>query len=261
MDHLSPGLHGKAERSARGTTVYLVPGLTGGQRRAALRRLRQEGSRGCGPVLPGADLTVALAADRFRVGLRNTGAVIRHHPAGSLLPTAVAGLLMTLFVLASVSARMSQVPPPAAGGPDPASVQPTMVGWPALAQKSQPGGHGGAHKAGAGAASWSLTASAGMSTAGGGAGTRRGRKHGTGKTCGPADERSPATGQYGSCAPKARAPKVPAPKTRTPQATPAPRQTQLPWPPPPGGWPHWWRPEQDRPAGGGINTGVQAAGS
>ena len=49
---LAPGLHGKVERCARGVTVYLLPGLTGKQRKAVLRRLRQEASRGCGPGLP-----------------------------------------------------------------------------------------------------------------------------------------------------------------------------------------------------------------
>jgi hypothetical protein len=98
---LSPGLHGKAELSRRGTTVYLLPGLTGRQRKAALRRLRQEASRGFGPELPRPDLAVALAADRFRVGVRNTAAVVRQHPAGSLLPTAFLAALMTLFVLTS----------------------------------------------------------------------------------------------------------------------------------------------------------------
>lgn len=98
---LSPGLHGKTERSGRGITVYLLPGLTVGQRKAALRRLRQEASRGFGPELRRPDLAVALAADRFRVSVRNTAAVVRLHPAGSLLPTAFAAALMALFVLAS----------------------------------------------------------------------------------------------------------------------------------------------------------------
>jgi hypothetical protein len=103
---LSPGLHGKTERSGRGITVYLLPGLTGRQRKAALRRLRQEASRGFGPELRRPDLAVALAADRFRVGVRHTAAVVRLHPAGSLLPAAFAAALMTLFVLAPVGARM-----------------------------------------------------------------------------------------------------------------------------------------------------------
>jgi hypothetical protein len=103
---LSPGLHGKTERSGRGITVYLLPGLTVRQRKAALRRLRQEASRGLGPELRRPDLVVALAADRFRVGVRNTAAVVRLHPAGSLLPAALAAAVMTLFVLAPVGAKM-----------------------------------------------------------------------------------------------------------------------------------------------------------
>lgn len=166
MNHLSPGLHGKAEAGAHGVTVYLVPGLTGRQRRAALRRLRQEGSRGCGPALPGAGLRLALAADRFRVGLRYTGAVIRQHPAGSLLPTALAGLLMTLFVFASVSAGISQLQqtPMPQGPMTPVNVQPALTGRSAPARESPIAGHPHPAASGGGAsgggASWSLDASA-----------------------------------------------------------------------------------------------------
>jgi hypothetical protein len=137
---LSPGLHGQAESGARGTVIYLRPGLTGGQRSAALRRLRQEASRGCGPALPGPDLTVALAADRCRAGLRNTVAVVRQHPAGSLVPTLLAALLMTLFVLASMSSGVVQLPQSSMPG-ELFSVrggEPTVVGSPVLAQKSRP---------------------------------------------------------------------------------------------------------------------------
>jgi hypothetical protein len=247
-DQLSHGLNGKAERSGRGTTVYLVPGLTGGQRRAALRRLRQEASRGCGPALPGADLTVALAADRFRAGLRNTAAVVRQHPAGSLLPTALAGLLMTLFVLASVSARMSQVPSAAMpGGPALVNAQPTVIGYPTLAQENAAVAPG-AHKAAVGSAvqpnpSWSLAASSGTTAAGHAQGSHRAQSSGTGKVCGPAGdragdgERAPGTGQDASCKAKS---------------------TRLPWPPPPGGWPRFWWPEQAATPGG-TSTGVALA--
>jgi hypothetical protein len=139
---LSPGLHGKAERSGRGTTVYLLPGLTVGQRKAALRRLRQEASRGFGPELRRPDLAVALAADRFRIGVRHTAAVVRLHPAGSLLPTALAAALMALFVLAPISFRMVSFPqsaPPS--GLLPASA-PTVVRPPVLAHGNQPAAHG-----------------------------------------------------------------------------------------------------------------------
>jgi hypothetical protein len=129
---LSPGLHGQTECSGRGTTVYLLPGLTVRQRKAALRRLRQEASRGFGPELPRPDLAVALAADRFRVGVRNTAAVVRLHPAGSLLPTAFAAALMALFVLIPLTARMASFSQsaPAGGllpGAAPAAVRPPVL--------------------------------------------------------------------------------------------------------------------------------------
>jgi hypothetical protein len=140
---LSPGLHGKTECSGRATTVYLLPGLTVRQRKAALRRLRQEASRGFGPQLRRPDLAMALAADRFRVGVRNTAAVVRLHPAGSLLPTALAAVLMTLFVLAPISARMAWFPQSApAGGLLPATGAPTVVRPPVIAHGNRAVAHG-----------------------------------------------------------------------------------------------------------------------
>jgi hypothetical protein len=95
------GLHGTAERSRHGVTVYLVPGLTACQRRAVLRRLRQEASRGVGPALPLPQLTMALVLDRVRSAARTAGAIVRLHPAVTLVPGALAVALMTLFVIAS----------------------------------------------------------------------------------------------------------------------------------------------------------------
>ena len=191
---LSPGLHGKAEYCARGVTIYLLPGLTGKQRKAALRRLRQEASRGCGPALPLPQLTAALGADWVRMGLKNTAAVVRLHPVGSLLPTGAAGALMTLFVLTSVSARIVHVP--TAPGAVPADGAPAAV--PAAASTAAGAGRradgdagGGAgrragspatSRLGAGAGrpeitSWLLIASRGAgsgSTSGSGSGSRPG---------------------------------------------------------------------------------------
>jgi hypothetical protein len=107
---LAPGLHGKAELRRGRTVVYLVPGLTDAQRKAALRRLRQEACRGCGPQLPLPQLAVAFAADRIRAAYRNTVAVVRLHPAGSILPTMMICCLMVLFVLTSVSVRIMHRP-------------------------------------------------------------------------------------------------------------------------------------------------------
>ncbi|WP_300604751.1 hypothetical protein [Trebonia sp.] len=186
--NLSPGLHGTAERCRRRTTVYLLPGLTGGQRRAALRRLRQQASRGYGPALPGLGLAFALAADRFRMGLRNAVAVVRLHPAGSLLPTVLAGVLMALFVLASMSARMAHMPQAAPGGGLAAAGSPIVVGSPVLASEAGSrdpgpaarGAAGGGGAGGGGSANavggprktlWSLTASSAPDPAGQGSRT------------------------------------------------------------------------------------------
>jgi hypothetical protein len=96
-------LYGRAERSATGTVVYLQPGLTPGQRRAAIRRLRQEGARGLGPPLPPAALLLAMAVDGVRATFGTMGAVIRLHPAAALLPGACAVVLAAFFVLATAT--------------------------------------------------------------------------------------------------------------------------------------------------------------
>jgi hypothetical protein len=114
---LPPGLHGKAERGARGVAVYLLPGLTSSQRKAALRRLRQEADRGCGPALPAPQLMVALGWDRVRTALCAVAAIVRLHPVASLLHAGAAGAAMTLFVLASVSVPLGT----AAGSGPPAA--------------------------------------------------------------------------------------------------------------------------------------------
>lgn len=86
---------------ARGATVYLLPGLTTCQRRAAIRRLRQEASRGLGPELPLPQLAIALGLDRVRTAARIVGAVVRQHPAGTLVPGAFVIAMTALFVIAS----------------------------------------------------------------------------------------------------------------------------------------------------------------
>ena len=109
--HDATGLHGRAERGPHGVTVYLVPGLTACQRRAVIRRLRQEASRYVGPALPLPQLTVALGLDRVRSAARVTGAIVRLHPAVTLLPSALVAVLMTLFVIASADGLgLSPVP-------------------------------------------------------------------------------------------------------------------------------------------------------
>jgi hypothetical protein len=99
--HDLAGLHGKAEGCARATTVYLLPGLTAWQRRAVIRRLRQEASRGFGPPLPQPQLAFALGVDRMKTAAKIVTAIVRLHPAVTLLPGAFVVAMMTLFVIAA----------------------------------------------------------------------------------------------------------------------------------------------------------------
>jgi hypothetical protein len=96
--HNVTGFQGIAERLPRGVTIYLLPGLTARQRRAVIRRLRQEASRGCGPELPLPQLVIALLLDRVRGALGLAVAALRLHPGTTLLPAALVGVVLTLFV-------------------------------------------------------------------------------------------------------------------------------------------------------------------
>jgi len=108
---LSAGAHGKAACAGRSTTIYLLPGLTGTQRRAALRRLRQEARMRCGPRLPLPQLAAALVVDRIWLSSRQVVAVVRLHPAGSLLPAFLVAATVGLFLLAAVPGPLPSRPP------------------------------------------------------------------------------------------------------------------------------------------------------
>ncbi len=134
--HQETWLHGRTQAGARGVMVYLVPGLTTGQRRAVLRRLRQEASRGLGPALPLPQLLLALVADRLRTAARVAGAIIRLHPAEALLPSALIAGLMALFVVVSagspggvtgIRGQLAQPPAGAAAGSIAAWTSPELV--------------------------------------------------------------------------------------------------------------------------------------
>jgi hypothetical protein len=99
--HAGAGSHGRTEGCAGAATVYLVPGLTGWQRRAVIRRLRQEASRGFGPPLPLPQLVTALVVDQVRTAARIVKSTIRLHPAVTLVPGAFVVAMMTLFVVAA----------------------------------------------------------------------------------------------------------------------------------------------------------------
>jgi len=115
-NELSPGLHAAAERHGRSTTVYLLPGLSAAQRRAALRRLKISARRGYEPKLPAPQLAVALAADRIRTTVGRAGAVFRSHPAGSTVPVMVVSAGAIAFLaLSAVSIKVIHTPPQGQG--------------------------------------------------------------------------------------------------------------------------------------------------
>ena len=132
---LAPGLYAAAECHSRGTTVYLLPGLSAAQRRAALRRLRISARRGCGPQLPAPQLAVALLADRIRTAAGRAGAVFRSHPAASTVPVMVVSAGAIAFLaLSGVSIRVIQPPR--------GSSQPSFARYVELADPGVPGASG-----------------------------------------------------------------------------------------------------------------------
>jgi hypothetical protein len=102
---LPAGLHVATEADGRGAVVYLLPGLTPAQRRAALSRARTSARMGQGPRLPGLGMAAAIAADRVRTTARTGTAAMRGHPILFLPP------LIALATGAIVLTLMSVVPP------------------------------------------------------------------------------------------------------------------------------------------------------
>jgi hypothetical protein len=127
---LPAGLHVTAQADRRGTVVYLLPGLTPVQRRAALIRVRSSARMGHGPRLPVLAMATAIAADRVRTTTRIGAAAARGHPMLFLPPLVVlvsSAIVFTLmsFVTLTVSphgqAAAAALPLPTLG----ADVQPS----------------------------------------------------------------------------------------------------------------------------------------
>jgi hypothetical protein len=130
---LPAGLHVVTEERDGCTIVYLQPGLTPSQRRAALTFARLSARIGHGASLPPVDLAFALAADRFRTTGRNLAFAVRRHPMLLLPMVAVVSgvIVVTMLSVVTVSAGPSSHSTyPAQGGlptPVPGSVlQPSL---------------------------------------------------------------------------------------------------------------------------------------
>jgi hypothetical protein len=98
---LRAGLHVQAESRGRDTVIYLLPGLTPAQRRAALIRVRSSSRVGQGPRLPAASMALAIGADRLRTTVTNGAAAMRGHPVLLLPPLVLLVSSAIVFVLMS----------------------------------------------------------------------------------------------------------------------------------------------------------------
>jgi hypothetical protein len=126
---LPAGLHVSAERRGRTTIIYLLPGLTAEQRRAAIVRARSSGRMGLGPELPPVALALALGVDWLRTTVRNGLAATRSHPV-VLLPALILAVssAIVFMVVSLVSVVPSQSGPPISylfgARPHPSQVKP-----------------------------------------------------------------------------------------------------------------------------------------
>jgi hypothetical protein len=103
---LPGGLHVRVDVQGRNTILYLLPGLTPAQRKAAIRRARSAARVGHGPGLPALGVARALAADRIRTTVRNGFAAMRMHPVIFFPPMViVVGGAVAYLLLVSVSVR------------------------------------------------------------------------------------------------------------------------------------------------------------
>jgi hypothetical protein len=152
---LPAGLHVRAEAVGRSTIIYLLPGLTNIERRAALLRARRSSSMGHGPHLPAGSVVAAVARDRVAATARNSAAAFRAHPLLLLPPVLIAASATLVYVMMSaVSITFPQANPPRStesapagrpgqpgSGPRPAARG--RVGGPSAPGSGGPGAPGG----------------------------------------------------------------------------------------------------------------------
>jgi hypothetical protein len=119
---LPAGLHVSAERHGDRTTIYLLPGLTAAERKAALARVRSSGRLGHGPPLPTVAMAVAIGLDQVRTTLRNGAFAMRSHPVLLLPPLILLVSSAIVFVFMSFVTVTIRPLRPQASGPQPNAV-------------------------------------------------------------------------------------------------------------------------------------------
>jgi hypothetical protein len=145
---LPTGLHARTVVAGRHVFLYLLPGLSAAERRAAIRRARSNGQVGHGPRLPAAGLATAVVADRIRITIGNAVAAVRTHPGFFVPVTIVLSVAVGYLFLSAVSIPFrSPLAGPSTGATSPAAAH--RHSRPATAARHrEPGRHGLASLAG-----------------------------------------------------------------------------------------------------------------
>jgi hypothetical protein len=119
---LPGGLHVRAVVRGKHTMLYLLPGLTVAQRRAALRRVRSSARMGQGPPISAVGLARAVMVDRIRTTVGNVAGAMRVQPAMSVpLSVILLSAAVAYFVLSPVSIKIGS---PQARAPETALAPP-----------------------------------------------------------------------------------------------------------------------------------------
>jgi hypothetical protein len=135
---LPAGVHVRTTNRGGHTVVFLLPGLTPAQRKAALRQARGVARVGQGPPLPRAALARALAADQLRATIRNGFGAMRMHPA-IFFPPLILLLSAAVAYLLLVSATIHFTPGPHGAGPGGAAIGASAPPGGAVAPHPGPG--------------------------------------------------------------------------------------------------------------------------
>ncbi|HEY1639601.1 MAG TPA: hypothetical protein VGG35_02840 [Streptosporangiaceae bacterium] len=114
---LPAGLHVRTEAHGRSTIIYLLPGLSPAERRAALLRARRGADLGHGPPLPAASVAIAVMRNRVRHTLRNGALAFRAHPLLLVPPLVIVASATLVYIM--MSAVTFTIRSPQASGPFP----------------------------------------------------------------------------------------------------------------------------------------------
>jgi hypothetical protein len=227
---LPPGLHVRAAANGRHTIIYLRPGLTHAERRAALLRARRSASMGQGPSLPPGRVAAAVARDRITATTRNGAAAFRAHPLLLLPPVLiVASATLAFVMLSAVSITFRPSTPGAAPRPAPSQARDQAGLGPSGRYQGVPQVPGGGPWPGSGSVPGSGSGSAGAPP-GSGPG-RSGSAAPSPGSSGPGspDSGSPAPPSAGaSSSPAAASSAAPSPAPTSAPASPSPGPSPSP---------------------------------